>query len=428
MYWSQGNKLQNGRLIIETILGRGGFGITYKAIHQGFQTPVVIKTPNADLRNDPDYERYVKRFIREARILAQLCRDPHPNIVRVNDLFEEKGAHCLVMEFIEGMNLYQLVQQRGAIPEQEVLRYICPIAEALVKVHEAGLVHRDATPVNIMLRGNYQPILIDFGISGEIIPTTVSSKIFGNRAFAPYEQIIRGNREPTVDVYTLAASLYLGVTGQLPVDCLARKVDDEKLIPPKDLVTVSDRVNEAIVRGMAVKPEDRPQSMQDWLEILEVSEVVSPRYQRLEALLKGGKWREANEETGKVMCQVAGREEEGWLNTENIDNFPCEDLRAIDQLWVKYSKGRFGFSVQKRIYQSLGGTREYDGEIWKKFGDRVGWRRKGDWLDYKDLTFTSKAPQGHLPLGGGGWLFLMGGGRVGRGRGFLFSRVETCRM
>lgn len=268
MYWSQGHKLQNGKLTIETVLGHGGFGITYKAIHQGFQTPMTIKTPNAFLRNDPDYDKYVKRFIREARILAKLCRDPHPNIVRVHDLFEEEGAHCLVMEFIEGMNLYELVRKRGAIPEREALQYICPIAEALVKVHEAGLVHRDATSANIMLRGNSQPILIDFGISGEIIPTTVSSKMFGNRAFAPYEQITKGNRAPTVDIYTLAASLYHLVTGQLPVDCLARKVDDEELIPPKDLVAVSDRVNEAVVRGMAVQPSDRPQSMQEWLEVL----------------------------------------------------------------------------------------------------------------------------------------------------------------
>lgn len=360
MYWSQGHKLQNGKLIIETVLGQGGFGITYKAIHQGFQTPMVIKTPNAYLRNDPDYGKYVKRFIREARILAKLCRDPHPNIVRVHDLFEEEGAHCLVMEFIEGMNLYELVQQRGEIPESEALQYICPIAEALVKVHEAGLVHRDATPVNIMLRGNSQPILIDFGISGEIIPTTVSSKMFGNRAFASYEQMIEGNRAPTVDIYTLTASLYYLVTGQLPVDCLARKVDDEELIPPKDLVAVSDRVNDAIVRGMAVKPEDRPQSMQEWLQLLEVSEVIPPRYRQLETLLKGGKWREANEETERVMLEVMGREEEGFLDKEDINNFPCEDLQAIDRLWVEYSDGNFGFSVQKRIYQSLGGTRKYN--------------------------------------------------------------------
>ena len=122
-------------------------------------------------------------------------------------------------------------------------------------------------------------------------------------------------------------------------------------------------------------------------------------YSQLRDLLAAGKWQEADEETARVMCLAAGREEEGWLRTEDIDNFPCEDLRTINQLWLHYSNGKFGFSVQKEIYQSLGGTREYNEEVWKKFCDRVGWRVKGEWLYYEDLTFDLEAaPVGHLPL------------------------------
>ena len=97
------------------------------------------------------------------------------------------------------------------------------------------------------------------------------------------------------------------------------------------------------------------------------------------------------------MLAVAKREKKGYLNTNSIDNFPCEDLRTIDQLWVKYSNGQFGFSVQKRIYQSLGGTREYNWEIWKAFGDKVGWRKGANWVYYTDITFDIKAPEAHLP-------------------------------
>lgn len=79
------------------------------------------------------------------------------------------------------------------------------------------------------------------------------------------------------------------------------------------------------------------------------------------------------------MLEVAGRTKEGWLDSDDIDNFPCADLRTIDRLWVAASKGRFGFSVQKEIYQSLGGTRQYDEKIWEAFGDRVGWRKGGNW-------------------------------------------------
>jgi hypothetical protein len=168
-------------------------------------------------------------------------------------------------------------------------------------------------------------------------------------------------------------------------------------------------------------------------------------YRKLRDLLKAEKWKEANEETKRVMLAVAKREKEGWLNEGNIDNFPCEDLRTIDQLWVKYSDGKFGFSVQKRIYQSFGGTREYNSDIWEKFGDKVGWRKGGNWLYYKDknerwlyykdITFDKKAPEGHLPmlfkcrreLWEMNILYLWVWGLYGGGIGF-FSRVETCRL
>ncbi len=268
MFWPDGHTLQNGKLVIEQVLGQGGFGITYKAIHRGFNAPVVIKTPNAFLRKDPEYPKYVQRFIREARTLAQLEQNPHPNIVRVKDLFEEKGAHCLVMEFIDGTTLSDYVKQRGPLSEAEALSYIRPISDALVRVHEVGLVHRDVTPMNIMLRDNGQPVLIDFGISGEIVPSSISSKMFGNRAFAPYEQLFKGDRNPTVDIYTLAASLYYLITGQLPQDCFSRKVDDEPLIAPKDLVPISQPINDAILTAMELLPKKRPASMAAFLGLL----------------------------------------------------------------------------------------------------------------------------------------------------------------
>ncbi|NMG17970.1 hypothetical protein DP116_00325 [Brasilonema bromeliae SPC951] len=131
-------------------------------------------------------------------------------------------------------------------------------------------------------------------------------------------------------------------------------------------------------------------------------------YTQLRDLLTAGNWKQADEETRRVMLAVARREKEGWLNGEDIDHFPCEDLRTIDQLWVKYSNGRFGFSVQKGIYQSLGGTREYDTKIWEAFADAVGWRLvfgEEEWWSgdiFYDYRIT---PKGHLPVGGlWGWL------------------------
>ncbi|WP_230966450.1 GUN4 domain-containing protein [Nostoc sp. NZL] len=150
-------------------------------------------------------------------------------------------------------------------------------------------------------------------------------------------------------------------------------------------------------------------------------------YTRLRDLLKAGTWEQADEETLAVMLKASGRESERWLDSKSIDNFPCTDLRTIDQLWVKYSNGHFGFSVQKRIWESVG--KDYE-----KFGDRVGWRKgmffNKNWLSYSDLTFTSAAsPQGHLPV----WILVMGeesivalrvgflGGEIS---GSLFSRRD----
>ncbi len=115
-------------------------------------------------------------------------------------------------------------------------------------------------------------------------------------------------------------------------------------------------------------------------------------------LLAAGKWKEADEETTNCMLKAAKRKKKGWLRVRDINNFPCEDLRTIDQLWVKYSNGKFGFSVQKQIYQSLSGTRQYDRKLWEAFGDKVGWYQGGEWFRYDDLTFSLDTHyMGHLP-------------------------------
>ncbi|CAD5954590.1 GUN4 domain-containing protein [Planktothrix agardhii] len=242
---------------------------------------------------------------------------------------------------------------------------------------------------------------------------------------------------------------------------------NQALIPPNKIVKISDKINDAILKGLGLEPEKRPQTMAEFLRLLDIQpqpartpqpnielkpakgfiyrqleqllkagkwkesdldiqpqpartpqpniELKSAKgvnYHQLEQLLKAGNWKEADEETAKKMVEAAGRTKEGFL--VGIDNnFPCEDLRTIDQLWVKYSNGRFGFSVQQRIYKSLGGARKP--LAWAEFCDIVGWRRvDGKWEEYKDLKFHQTAPVGHLPRQTGG---------IG-----YFSRVQTCRL
>ncbi|MGM3307603.1 GUN4 domain-containing protein [Anabaena sp. WFMT] len=147
---------------------------------------------------------------------------------------------------------------------------------------------------------------------------------------------------------------------------------------------------------------------------------VEQDYTRLHDLLAAEKWKEADKETARVMLAVMKRGQEGWLDVEHIDNFPCEDLCIIDKLWIRYSNGKFGFSVQKNIYQGLGGTRNYEPKIWTAFEDKVGWRKEGKHLLYEDMILDKTAPEGHLPK--------VGGMAVGIMCKWLFSRVKTCKV
>ncbi|NJR74448.1 MAG: hypothetical protein HC773_13970 [Scytonema sp. CRU_2_7] len=141
----------------------------------------------------------------------------------------------------------------------------------------------------------------------------------------------------------------------------------------------------------------------------------------LHDLLVSERWKEADHETLRIMLKVTDREQEGWLNVASIHNFPREDLRAIDQLWVESSNGRFGFSVQQRIWKSVGGNLKANDKIYEAFGDCVEWRVHKNWLQINELTFNSSAPTGHLPavavrLGGLSWGV----------DGFLWEKREAC--
>ncbi|OBQ41268.1 MAG: hypothetical protein AN485_02905 [Anabaena sp. MDT14b] len=407
---------QRPQYVVETEIGEGGFGVTYKAKHQELNFPVVIKTPNSRLCRDANYPRFVEGFRKEGRTLAKISQNHHPNIVRIIDFFEEDNLPCLVMDFVKGENLYHLVQDKGILLESTAIDYIKQIADALSLCHQNGIIHRDAHPGNMILRENSNTvILIDFGLAGNVNSQSINQT--GNRAFAPWEQMLEIEKLPSIDVYTLAASLFYLVTGDTPTPSLERKVSNWTLIQPKQLNSkISDSLNQAIIKGLELEPKNRPQSIEKWVALfpdlssgnngndVELKSAVGMDYSKLRDLLKAERWKEADNETARVILEVAKREKEGWLRENDIYNFPCEDLRTIDKLWVKYSDGKFGFSVQKRIYQSLGGTRNYDDKIWQAFGYKVGWRTVDRWLYYSSfIIYDKRAREGHLPTP---WMFI----------------------
>lgn len=126
------------------------------------------------------------------------------------------------------------------------------------------------------------------------------------------------------------------------------------------------------------------------------------QYCHLEQLLMLGKWQEADQATAQLILQIAGKEEAGWLDRQSIEKFPCDQLLHIDRLWVEYSHGNFGLSIQAKILAECGiKYQEFNYQSLCKLGDRLGWRKgwwHREWKELNQLTFDLKAPKGHLPL------------------------------
>ena len=129
---------------------------------------------------------------------------------------------------------------------------------------------------------------------------------------------------------------------------------------------------------------------------------LDPRYADLEKYLKAQEWKKADNETYRLMINQVGRKEGDYFRASDLKNYPCNDLRIIDQLWVQHSDGLFGFSVQKKIWEECGSPQEYN-KAWKNFGDRVGWRTKNNWLSYDSLNPSLSSPKGNFPGLLGGW-------------------------
>ena len=277
MAWLVGQKLHDGRYTIEKELGRGYFGITY-LVSDRDRKRLAIKTLSDDLLSQltpPEIDDIQEKFLQEAVKLAK-CK--HPHIVQIKEPFLEGNQVCIVMEYIDGVDLASRAQPQ--LPEAEALRYIQQMGDALNAVHENGLVHRNIKPSNILLRaGKPEAVLIDFGLArGADNPvTTLDSKIAdGFDSLELYHA--DAQLGAYTDIYSLAGTLYFLLTGEVPPTAMERSMGRVRLTPPKQINSqISDRTNEAIITGMALAAEDRPQTMQDWLDILGVQRQSSLR-------------------------------------------------------------------------------------------------------------------------------------------------------
>jgi len=273
MAWTIGQTLQGGQYTIEKELGWGSFSITYLAKDDSGNY-LVIKTPDENLLNQlsPAERNSLESKLYDEALKLERCK--HPYIVRVLKTFKEGQVFCLAMEYIQGDTLASLIQR--VLPQKEALLYIRQVGEALIEVHRQGLLHRDVKPANIMVRASqYEAVLIGFDLAGEFDYPLTSR--WRDEPFSPIElNSSKKERRAYTDVYSLAATLYYLLTGEAPISAIKRKHDNQPLVPPKEInPQISQRVNQAIIKGMMLEPEARPQTMQQWLDLLGLRRKIS---------------------------------------------------------------------------------------------------------------------------------------------------------
>ena len=271
---------------IGTVLGAGGFGITYKALDIRLDRAVAIKEymPRHLAMRDPDgstvrpisqddrtaYADGLQAFEREGRTLVKFR---HSNIVPALKLFDANGTAYLVMDYVEGKSLYQILSARKSLPEAELRAMVMPLLDGLETIHADGYVHRDIKPGNIFIRAaDGSPVLLDFGAARQAIgaaSTGLTSIV--TPGYAPIEQYSeQAHQGPWTDIYALGATLYRAMTGKKPPDAPHRTREDA-FIPARQAAKqdYSDSFLAAIDAALAPDPEHRPQTVGAWRVLLD---------------------------------------------------------------------------------------------------------------------------------------------------------------
>lgn len=267
-----------GKILIGAALGEGGFGITYVGRDINLNMNVAVKeyfpagfanrsnTVSSSVGTSPTgdkHEFYVKgkdRFLKEAQILARFAAEP--GIVGILDFFEANNTAYIVMEFLDGVDLKGHIAKNGLLSPKSAIHLLRPAMESLQKVHTQSLIHRDISPDNIMVCGS-KVKLLDFGAARSVsAEANKSLSVVLKPGYAPEEQYrSRGNQGPWTDVYAMCATIYKCTTGVTPDDATQRMFRDELKRPSELGVKIGPATEQVLMKGLAVRQENRFQTM-----------------------------------------------------------------------------------------------------------------------------------------------------------------------
>jgi serine/threonine protein kinase len=266
-----------GKYLLTERLGQGSCGLVFRALHTGLNIPVAVKVwPRNDLGSE---SRMLSQLRAEAQLLGQLFLLNHPNIVRVLDFEEFAEFPYMVLEYVEGMSLAELILQSGRLRLDRALRIIVQVAEALAAAHRLGVVHRDVKPGNILVTKDGQAKLADLGLAVIVgtqnAPATPTTGMAGTVAYMSPEQAGSAMAvDHRSDIYGLGATFYHAVTGQMPFTGRSAmevmlKHAQEPAVPPHQLATDLDpAASEIILQMLAKKAAERHQTYDELIKML----------------------------------------------------------------------------------------------------------------------------------------------------------------
>lgn len=275
----------NKKFLVGNCLGEGGFGITYIGRDLTLDRKVAIKEyfPNGYVNRNNNiaqvvtatteerttfFKKGLENFLLEARHIAKL--NDIPGIVDVREYFEENSTAYIIMEYLDGVNLSSYLKQNGNFSPEEIFQLMYPITRSLQKIHEAGIIHRDISPDNIMYLKNGTLKLMDFGSARYFTNSQKEMSVMIKQGYAPEEQYSKnGDQGPWTDVYGLCATMYRCITGLVPQDAIDRIKNDTLKSPMELGFPISEAMNNTLMHGLAVFKNDRCKDMNELSYLME---------------------------------------------------------------------------------------------------------------------------------------------------------------